>query len=513
MSHSLRYGRERIRRGLVHFLLGKGISAVAGLAVLLLLVRELPVAEFATYSVLQAFVEVFTALTGFGLTHAALRYVPELYAQHENKVFRGFVLGAAGLRLALLTLACLLAYAASDGLARLFGLADWVGVLQAYLAVVWVRVNGSFLFQLLESTLHQGLGQAAFVMSTLFKLALISWLAFNGALNIESVIWSEVAAETLGLGILFIGVLRVLRAAKPEPSMQGWSEWWTGNARRVTRYGFAGYLQHLAILPYGSAPNRLVAGRFLEVSALAAFGFAQSFADMLRRYLPAQLMAGLIRPVLLARFATTRDFGEVARVLALVFRLNTVLLGAVAAPLLALGSIAVTTISGGKYGADAAWLLLALVGVLVLESYRFLIDLAIQTVERNGLLVTGNLGLAASLAFSIVLIPILGALALPLAAMLGLIASNTWITYRLGKEGFVYAFGYQDFTRVLLSMFLAALIGSAVQGTLGWVFGLAMIFITYPLLLWVTGAICREDWQMLRNLRQQFNKTRNAVGS
>ena len=511
MTLTPRYGRERIRRGLIHFLLGKGISAVAGFAVLLLLVRELPVAEFATYSVLQAFVEVFTALTGFGLTHAALRYVPELYVQHENRVFRGFVLGVAGLRLTVLTLACLLAYMASDSLARLFGLTDWVDILQAYLAVVWVRVNGHFLFQLLESTLHQGLGQAAFVISTLFKLALIAWLAFDGTLSIERVIWSEVAAETLGLGILFIGVLRVLRAAKPAAPMQAWTEWWTRNARRVTRFGLTGYLQHLAILPYGSAPNRLVAGRFLEVTAVAAFGFAQSFADMLRGYLPAQFMVGLIRPVLMARFSTTRDFGEVARVLALIFRLNTILLGAVAAPLLAMGPVAVATLSGNKYGAEAAWLLLALIGVLVLESHRFLIALAIQTVERNGLLVIGNLALAASLVLSILLTHYLGALAIPFTAAVGLIVSNAWTSYRLGKEGFLYAFGYVDFGRVLVSVLLAALIGHTAQSVFGWVLGLVMIFITYPLLLWVAGAIRCKDFQKLRKLKQPPTATSNDM--
>lgn len=502
MNHSHRYGRERIHRGVVHFLLGKGISAVAGLAVLLLLVRELPVAEFATYSVLQGFVEVFTALTGFGLTHAALRYVPELYAQHENKVFRGFVMGAAGLRLALLTLACLLAYTASAGLANLFGLENWVGVFQAYLAVVWVRVNGQFMFQLLESTLHQGLGQMAFVMSTLFKLALIAWLAFNGTLNIQSVIWSEVTAEAMGLGLLIINVWRVLRETNPEPSMQGWRAWWSGNARRVTRYGFAGYLQHLAILPYGSAPNRLVAGRFLEVYALAAFGFAQSFADMLRRYLPAQLLSGLIRPVLVARYAATKDFGAVVAMLALVFRVNSVLLGLPSAILLAVGPAAVSALSNEKYGADAAWLLLALVGVLVLESRRFLIDLAIQAVERNGLLVVGNLALAASMLLAVLLIPNMGALAIPLAAGLGLAASNAWITRRLAMEGFHYPFGYMAFARVGLAVILSALVGVSVQDIFGWLSGFVVVCVTYPLLLWLTRAISSEDLQKLKSLKR-----------
>lgn len=502
MSVSDRYGRERIRRGGVHFLLGKGLSSIAGFAVLVLLVRHLPVAEFAAYSVLQAFVEVFTALTGFGLTHAALRYIPELYAQHENRIFRGFVGAALGLRLVLLTVATLLAYLLADRLAGLFGLEAWVGVLQAYLLVVWLRVNSNFLFQMLESTLHQGLGQTAFVLTTLVKLGAIGWLAYEGAINIESVIWVEAAAEVVGLGVLLFGVLRVSHEAPVGQGMLGLRGWWIVNARRVTRYGFAGYLQHLAILPYGSSPNRLVAGRFLEVASLAAFGFAQSFADMLRRYLPAQLLGGLIRPVLVARFSVNRDFAAVAGMLALVFRINTVLLGAVAAVLLALGPAVVAAVSGGKYSAEAAWLLLALVGVLVLESRRFLIDLAIQAVERNGLLVTGNLALAASLVLAILLMPVLGALAIPLAAALGLVTSNAWITHRLAGEGFAYPFGYADFGRVLLSMILAALAGYALQDLLGWAFGLMVVLAAYALLLGVTGAIGPEDWRTLKQLKR-----------
>lgn len=49
---SSRYGSERIGRGLMHFVLGKGVSAVAGVSAMLLVVRELSVESFAAYSVL-----------------------------------------------------------------------------------------------------------------------------------------------------------------------------------------------------------------------------------------------------------------------------------------------------------------------------------------------------------------------------------------------------------------------------------------------------------------------------
>lgn len=497
-----RYGRERIRRGAIHFLLGKGLSSIAGFAVLLLLVRGLPVTEFAAYSVLQAFVYVFTAITGFGLLHVTLRYVPELYARHENRIFRGFVLWAFSLRFMLLTFATIFAYGAGVKIAGAFGLAGWVTVFKAYLAVVWVRVNSHFLFQILESTLHQGVGQAAFVVTTLLKLVFVAWLIASGGIDLTSVVWAELIAELAGLLMFLAGVISVLHEAHAIEGTSGFAAWWSDNARRVTSYGLAGYIQQLAIMPYGSAPNRLVSGRFLETASVAAFGFAQSFIDVINRYLPAQLLGGLIRPVLVARFATQGDFGEVARILTYIFRINTVLLGLLLALLLAVGAPAVEFISGGKYGADAAALLAAMVGVLVLESRRFLLDMAIQAVEQYKVLVIGNLGLAASLLLAVGLLPSFGAMAIPLASGIGLLASNAWIAHRLRRTGFPCPFAFLDFSRAAASTLAAAGFGHIVAQVVSWQGGLATACVAYPALLWITGAVRRDDWGLLRHLRR-----------
>lgn len=497
-----RYGRERIRGGLLHFLLGKGLSSIAGLGILILLVRHLSVPEFAAYSVLQSFIELFTALTGFGLTHATLRYVPELYANEENRVFRTFVVALFSIRLALLSVAILFAYWGGEAIAGLFGLDDWTNVYHAYLAVVWLRVNSHFLFQILESTLHQGLGQAAFVGTVVVKFGLITWLAWGDNLDIQSVIWVEVVSESIGLFILAFGVTRVLHTAHTDKNMQNFIAWWSANERRVLRYGFAGYLQHLAILPYGSAPNRLVAGRFLDVTGTATFGFAQSFADLFRRYLPAQLLGGVIRPVLIARYSTGGSFGEISDVLGFFFRVNTLLLGWVAAILLAVGPEFTAALSGGKYGVNAAWLLLTLVFMLVLESRRFLIELVAQAVERNGLLVAGNLILSSSMPLAILLVDMVGAQAIPIAAVIGLIISSAWITHRLGKDGFVFPFGYRPFFRIVAAVGFAALMGHVTQAWLGWQLGAAATVLVYPIISWMVGATGPDDLRRFGSLRK-----------
>ncbi|MDD5323691.1 MAG: hypothetical protein PHD43_24440, partial [Methylococcales bacterium] len=420
-----------------------------------------------------------------------------------GRAFRGFIAYLVILRTVLLTLAVLLAFLLASDAAFLFGLQEWLYIFKVYLLVVWLRVSGHFLFQLLESTLHQGLGQTAFVLATLTKLILFGWLIYAGMLGLESVIWMEVIAEAAGLFILVFGVVRVARQAQTESAKLALSEWWGANANRVTRYGFAGYIQHLAILPYGSSPNRLVAGRFLEVASIAAFGFAQSFMDMLKRYLPAQLLAGVIRPVLVARFATDRNFGAVEHMLSLVFRINTILLGLLAAVLMTVGPEFVAMVSKGKYGPESAWLLLSLIAVLALESRRYLVDLAIQTVERNGLLVVGNLALSASLILGVVGVPLIGAQAIPFAAVLCLAASNIWITHRLAHDGFLFPFGFPAFIRILMAVVLAAFVGGVVKVFLGWRISLFSICALYPLMLRITNAGVLNDLRMLRKMTQR----------
>ena len=81
------------------------------------------------------------------------------------------------------------------------------------------------------------------------------------------------------------------------------------------------------ILPYGGNTNRLVAGHMLAAPAVASYGFAQSLYEYLKRYLPAQLMVGLIRPVVVARWARERSFPAIAEISSQVVLINVLLIG------------------------------------------------------------------------------------------------------------------------------------------------------------------------------------------
>lgn len=457
-----RYGRDRVIKGLLHFLLGKGISSVAGLLGIVLVIRLLPVDQFASYSVLVALVETMTALSGLGLAHALLRYVPELYSQHYQLALRRYVGGSIVLRSGVLLLATLVAFFMSHQLAPMIGLGDEIGPFQLFLLLVFLRSTSQFLSQILESTLHQAMAQTAFSLSAVARLLGMLYLQGTPNVRLGQVIWVEVASDALGLAVMLFGVLRMLwQGAEGSAVPRDDDTWLQSHLRQIGRFALAGYAQHLAILPYGGNTNRLVGGRMLPDTQMASYGFAQSLYEYVKRYLPAQLLVGLIRPVVVARYAEQRNFAEAARISSKVLQINFLCIGAALAALTVGGVEVISWMSAGKYGAGVTIVLFALFVVLLLETQRQQLELMVQTVEIYKVLIPSNIVLASSVVLAVVLLPTCGALAFPLANIVGLIVANAWVQRRMDALGFRFRHNWMSSIQILcvLVVSVAACLG------------------------------------------------------
>jgi O-antigen/teichoic acid export membrane protein len=476
---SERYGHERIRRGLVNFVLGKGVSAAAGMIAMLLVIRALSVTSFAAYSVLIALVEILTAVSGLGLAHALLRYVPELYAKHFQVSLRRFVYGSVGLRTAVLLMAAAYAYLFADQLAPHIGLGQVINVFQVFLLVVLLRSSAQFLSQILESTLHQGNAQAAFSINQVTRLVGMFVLLSRGDVQLAHVIWVEVIGEAIGLVVMMYGVTQVVRVDSTSDQSDDGS-WLSSQWKQIAKFALAGYLQHLAITPYGGNTNRLVGGSMLNAGAMASYGFAQSLYEYLKRYMPAQLLVGLIRPVVVARYCERRDFSVAANMCERVLQINILLIVWALALLAVGGGDVLAIVSAGKYGSSAVVILSMLIFVLLLETQRQQLELLVQTVERYHFLISSNLLLSSSVILASVLLPWLGAVAFPAANAIGLIIGNAWVQHQMRAAGFYFRHDWFSTLRIAALFACAVLIGEATK-TLGlpWYGSMFVTFVVY----------------------------------
>lgn len=436
---SVRFGQDRVKRGIVHFLLGKVLSAAAGLAAVLLIVRGLSVADFASYSVLIALVEVFTAVSGLGLAHVVLRYVPELYATHRARSLRTVIFTTTGIRTAVLLGALLLAFGFSSILAQWLNLGTVQQAFELFLVVVALRSTSHFLSQILESALHQGFAQLAFSTAAVGRFLGMIWLLQDGHVSLIEVITLESLCDAASCVILMTGLAKVLVSDKAgKDTNDDDATWWPQHRSDVSKFAVSAYLQHLATLPFGGNTNRLVGGVMFGDKLMASFGFALSLYEYIKRYLPTQLLIGLIRPVVVARFAVNRSFSAAGQLCDRALHINLIVIFGVMTLLLVVGQETVLIMSAQKYGAESVWLLVALLFLLALETQRVILELLTQTVSQYRLMIPSNLFLSSSVLLGIVAFPLFGALAFPLANALALALANAWLANRLRGIGHHY---------------------------------------------------------------------------
>lgn len=478
MPNSDPYSASRIGRGVSYLVAGKLATSVAGIGTFLLLVRELSIGEFAAYTILFALVEIVDAVSGVGLSHVVARYVPELFVQRQGATLRRLVLYALSIRVAVLAALLGSIFALASGLAPLVGLEGWDWALRAYLLVVLFRVLNASVVSVLESLLHQKIAQLTLVLVNATRFALLLGFAYWDSFDLQTVIAIELATEALGSIFVLTGMLKVLQESATEGGEE--SGWIRSNLDRISRFGVKGYLQHLLIMPYGGSTNRILVGGSLATANVAVFGFAQSVADLLEKYLPVRLLAGVIRPVLTARYVRDRLFGEIELAANAIVKVNVITIYLVAVTIFAGGQELIDVATAGKYGSKAVGLLLLMCAIVILFSVRHMLDQVSHAVEQNGPLLWSNAVITASIVPGILLLPFLGVYALPFANSVGLVIGIGVFGWRLRVSGFPYRHDFPGHAKLLAAAALACSIAALLRKSgIGWIPSLGVSVTTY----------------------------------
>lgn len=410
-----RYGAQRVRRSLLHFVMGKALGAVLGLSWLFALVRALPETDYGAYFTCYAYLELMILVSAWGSVQLLERFVPELHEQRRDGAV--VALAAAVLRLRALLLAgtVALALALQAPLLRLLALP---GHAEAF----WL-INGVLLAEGLCRTIdsfHDGLlRQRQSQLSVLFRnglkvLALLVLLAQGVALDL--VHWLRIELALMGLALawsagLYLASRRaLLRKAQAAATPLEWARYW--------RYGLYIFgCQWIWMLTSMDALKILVNQRFgLETAAL--FGFCLALVLVVQRYLPTYLLVGLVRPLFIVARQREDQAQRLRELAALFFKLNL-------APLLPLLMLSLlhedallALASGGRFegGEQVLSLLLGLLIVQALKNCQALVLAALE--DGRGALLASAVSAAVFGLAALLLLPRLGLQGLLLALLL-----------------------------------------------------------------------------------------------
>lgn len=451
------YGVTQIRNSLSHFMVGKGFKIITSLSVLVLLARYMEETQYAVYISFQALSILIGVLSGFGFQAVLNRYLPELRANGNNLSMYRLMFAGISLRVLFLIGMMAVAIPFANTLSEWFNFQEWAWLLPWYLFASIVRLSALSLSQTMESLLWQKDAQYSLAIGSLIRLVLVLGFIGLSEINLVNLVIIEVITECLTMIIISYRCFRKWKTDQHRG--EGNQGWLAENKNRVLKYGLLNYLVGQSTLLYGSAPNRMILAAYLPSANLAVYGFADGVANLTRRFMPTRLLLGFIRPIFMAHYSTKNNFNKLNRMSNFIFRVNVMILILPISILLVVGDLFFSWLTAGKYG-ESAYLLAGFLVLIIIEGLYALLELLVQAIEKNQIIIIGNIIKSLSLFSVIPLIQSFGVWSIILANIAGSLAACGIVVNYLLRNQYPLK---MDFP-----LFFLNIIYGVISGVLGW---------------------------------------------
>lgn len=472
------YSGRAFNHSIAYYVGGRFLNALAAFFILIWIARQLPENQYINYVAAYSIIEMGIVLSGFGMEWVTGIYIPQIRMHASGRDLYRFVWQSAALQALLLAGGALILFFTAPLLTAWLGLRDAQGVLRLYAGVMLIEgVSRVFRDQLLSSLLLQKAGQASQLLRNV-ALAGYAVLAFSHEewRNAHALAVGELIASSGSLLVAAWCLQRHLwplraqagRPAAAQPGatagMPGAEPVWTMPAwRDMLRVGRNAWLSNIANLTWSWQAVILLATRTLGPEAAAPLGFARNLAEQVRKYLPSEFLLGIVRTLLVVRYAAEKDKDKLGLRAGLIYKVNLLCL----LPLLVLcavrGAELAAFLSKGRYP-DAHWLLTGWLVVLVVLAHRRLTDLMAHTLGRSSATTRAN--------FVLLLTPLALLLVAPqqrwswLFAVLALAETvySALVLRQLRTPDWHYRLHWSGLAKYLLAGLLAAMVLASLPG-------------------------------------------------
>lgn len=450
MSIERHYSSSRVRKSVVQFLSGKVGSAALNFTAFVLVARALSTTDYGYYVSALAVVELTLSFSSLGIDWVAARYIPEFRTRAPAQLLRAFIRRLVLLQCGILFAAAAILALLSHAVATALNIPAAGNVLLVYAGYLAIEGAGRMLRdQMLNGLMQQGWSQVVMIArNTLWVLGLL-WLLDSGSdVGVVSVAMVELAAATVAL---LGGITALLSILRGDTAFRD-ATWTPPQRTDMFRLARSAYASYLISLGYGVQVLTLLLARFSGIEAAATFGFARNLADQVRKYLPTDLLLGIVRPALISRYTNGRNFATFADNVGLLFQIGCIALVPVLLLALVFGSLLGEVLGHGKYAGSWPIIALLFAGLIPL-SHRKVVELLANTVACAHVCVRANVVLIA--------IPVAIAAALYLgapawAAVAALIGAeclfNALVVRGLRVRGFYYRFSWIFMMKIVLAV-------------------------------------------------------------
>jgi O-antigen/teichoic acid export membrane protein len=356
MSPPELYSGSRFRRAVVHFLLGRATQAVAFFALTLWLVRLLAPADYGAYMTLWGMVEMMVPLSSLGMLEAVRRFLPDLAVRGAPGAMAQFVRYMTMIRLAIMIAWAAAIYFFWPQLSAWMGFSTVQQGAGAVGVVLVVSVIGfRYASEMLECLLEQRWSQLTHALMPLGRLAGVSVLVWAEGVSLQRILWIDL---TVSVMCFLLAEFFLVRRIRRSVSIGDYDP----SAKEVGTFAWHMAVVNLLQAAASAGALRIIVARMLGLEAAGMFAFLQQLLSSVGRYLPANLLANLIRPMLIARHRAGEE-RIVGDGMALLWKTNLLIIGGCVIAMSAAGNSIVSLASGGRFLDGGILMLIMFVGL------------------------------------------------------------------------------------------------------------------------------------------------------
>jgi O-antigen/teichoic acid export membrane protein len=365
------YAGPRMGRSFRIHVIARFVNLIVAFGFQILVVKTLPVGQYATYAVLLAALMFGQTILTFGIGRTLYRFVPDLTLRGERRA-----LCALWLRLGIARGAALALFLTGiEG-----GALDWFspdGLTTTTRAAFVVWFAATSLFGDADALAQAWVAHARLAIATTLEtvirfIAVVTLFAMGFAASAELVVMISAATALLALLVIItllmpvgIELWRSVSASKtPTPV----------DVDDAPRFAANMYVATLAWVGSSPAVVRLVAASGLHALPLAAFSFAQGLLGSLQRGLPGTLVLPALEPMVMANAARGVPPEEIVATLSLVYKLDILCCLALAVATSVAGGPIIRLLATPAY-AEYSYVLPVLAGMMIFDTTQRIFEI------------------------------------------------------------------------------------------------------------------------------------------
>lgn len=456
---SQHYSITKVKRSLIHFAFGKIGSGIIGLCLLVLTVRALTPKEFGAYITLLSVFEIVQLLSTGGLFATTHRYITECRVSGSIEELSALIKSSIEKRVLTLLGSILMMGLFYSIVQKAIGTTLSFSLFVVFLAYVVAEGSARFTDLVFECLLLQGKGQTCIIARNGIKLTLLAimYFIFNSENSLATLLVIESVSSLFGFTAAILLIRNFLKQEKEQDQPQKFGY---ESTKKESGFALNLYFSQVVGLGYGPDMVRIIVAKFLGLVEAATFGFAYSVVNMLRRYLPAQLLLGLIRPLFVvvdAKGSRGDDAEKMVRLNLmsnLVFKFNIFMLAPIIVFFYIYGDGFGEIFSNGKYPKSGE-LLVGFCFFLILQTLHVVLGLVTVALQNSSASLKGTILGLIGLPIGIYFTSNHGANGLMYGMMISEVIWCACVIYFLTKSQFFYKHDLSGAFKVIIASLLS----------------------------------------------------------